>query len=315
LWVRVAAAIAVVGGGIFGAGLWWTSRPAKTSPTAAVATVSATGVLHVSSEPTGATVSVDGQPRGKTPLIVSDLPIGSHALSVEASGGADYRAVDITSGEATLVDVMVFPGWVTIYAPIEMEVSERGRVLAMDEKNQAMLPSGRHVLTLRNQTLGYRDTRVVDVKAGAKVPLTVELPRSAITITTKPPAEVWIDGQRAGETPLLNVPINVGTRDLVFKIPSLGDRRMTVLVPVSAVKLEVDLTDSDWAPRPGKPAPRGRSPRARVDADPLLVVTGAPLASALADRGNRAYADRFEPARLQTCASWRQDCRPRVWHR
>jgi len=42
-----------------------------------------TGVLHVVSRPAGATLIVDGVPKGKTPAVVRDVAIGSHTVRLE----------------------------------------------------------------------------------------------------------------------------------------------------------------------------------------------------------------------------------------
>jgi TonB family protein len=44
------------------------------------------GAVHVESQPPGATVTVDGQPRGVTPLDVPDLALGHHDVKVELKG-------------------------------------------------------------------------------------------------------------------------------------------------------------------------------------------------------------------------------------
>jgi TonB family protein len=44
------------------------------------------GALHVESQPPGATVTVDSQPRGVTPLDVPDLALGPHDVKVELKG-------------------------------------------------------------------------------------------------------------------------------------------------------------------------------------------------------------------------------------
>jgi hypothetical protein len=52
----------------------------------------AVGVLSVQSTPGGATVLVDGQSRGLTPLLVGDLSPGSHQLTVRRTGYLDNRS-------------------------------------------------------------------------------------------------------------------------------------------------------------------------------------------------------------------------------
>ena len=47
-----------------------------------------------------------------------------------------------------------------------MRISEGGRVLRADDRQQIMLPAGAHELRLTNRALGYDVVRRVDVKPG-----------------------------------------------------------------------------------------------------------------------------------------------------
>ncbi len=58
-------------------------RPRVAAPTAATGY---RGALEVDSQPAGATVFVNGQPAGRTPLVLSSLPVGSRAIRIELSG-------------------------------------------------------------------------------------------------------------------------------------------------------------------------------------------------------------------------------------
>jgi len=69
------------------------------APTVAPQAVAATGTVHVSSQPAGAAVSVDGQPRGVTPMDLYGLGLGSHAVKVELKG-YEPRAQDVTLSAA-----------------------------------------------------------------------------------------------------------------------------------------------------------------------------------------------------------------------
>jgi hypothetical protein len=62
------------------------------------------GVLHVDSRPSGATVFVDGKPAGKTPVEVSSVDAGSHALRIELDGYQRWTsAVRVVAGERNRV--------------------------------------------------------------------------------------------------------------------------------------------------------------------------------------------------------------------
>ena len=61
-------------------------------------------------------------------------------------------------------------------------------------------------------------------------------------INAVPWAEVWIDGERIGETPIGNLPARIGTREIVFRHPDLGERRATALVTLKEpVRISMDL--------------------------------------------------------------------------
>jgi PEGA domain/Putative binding domain, N-terminal len=63
------------------------------------------GVLVVSSEPQGARVSVDGQPRGSTPLTLRDVAPGTHHIVLAQAGYLDNGSdVQVRTGETTTVD-------------------------------------------------------------------------------------------------------------------------------------------------------------------------------------------------------------------
>jgi hypothetical protein len=210
------------------------------SSAAAVAQV--TGELRLTSEPSGATVVIDGRSRGVTPLTVSDLAVGAHVVTFQGSGGTVRRSVSVRAGRTDVLDAAIFSGWLALFSPIELDISEGGRALRLGEDNRLMLAPGRHQLLLVNRALGYRDTRVVDVNPGETTAVSIPLPKSIISITATPSAEVWVDGVRVGETPLVDVPVGIGTRELVFRNPALPERRQTITVTMSKTHVEVDLT-------------------------------------------------------------------------
>ena len=56
-------------------------------------------------------------------------------------------------------------------------------------------------------------------------------------------ADVWIAGRKIGETPIGNLPISIGTHEVVFRHPDLGERRQTVTVTLKEVaRYSADFT-------------------------------------------------------------------------
>ena len=69
--------------------------------------------------------------------------------------------------------------------------------------------------------------------------LTAALP---VALNATPWAEVWVDGERIGETPLGNVPVPIGAHEIVFRHPDLGERRAYATVAVGGpTRVGVDL--------------------------------------------------------------------------
>ena len=60
--------------------------------------VTATGSLEIRSEPSGARVTIDGQPRGTTPATVPNLTAGNHTVVLEAGGRKVSQVVKIDAG-------------------------------------------------------------------------------------------------------------------------------------------------------------------------------------------------------------------------
>ena len=230
---------------------------------------SRTGTLSVSTNPSGMTVHVDGTRRGATPLTV-DLPPGDHMLEIVTRGERRRIPVTITAGaqvshflELAPLAVELAPasasppisavatagtsdsnaaGWISVAAPSDVQVREDGRLLGTSTVERIMLPVGRHELEFVNETLGYRAVQTVHVNAGEVVPLKLRWPQGSVALNALPWAEVWIDGQPVGETPIGNLALPIGVHEIVFRHPELGERRASVTVVTGkTATLGVDL--------------------------------------------------------------------------
>jgi len=233
-WVALAAVVAAFGTAAFVGGPYlWRALPTIATKTPAVepakgrasaAARRATGVLRVVSTPAGARVMVDGKARGVTPLTLSDLNPGNHEVALESDAGTVHRTVMVAANETAQVDESIFSGWLAVYAPFEITIAERGRMLRPDERNQILLPPGVHELRIANKTLAYEATWSVEVKPGEKTNLRVTPEPSTLTVTASEAAEVLLDGSRIGDTPLNAAPVPLGTHELVVKRAAGGER-------------------------------------------------------------------------------------------
>ena len=208
------------------------------------------GQLQVRTEPPGAKVTIDGVAAGTSPMMVLDLAPGDHAVTLESALGSVKQTVTIESGTtASLVvplgaapEGVPASGWIAVESPIELQVYEGDRLLGTTRSERIMVSAGRHEITIVNDALGYRASRVLQVPPGKVAPFTVELPKGTIALNAVPWAEVWIDGVKVGDTPIGNLSLAIGVHDVVFRHPELGEQRHTTTVTLAtAARLSVDL--------------------------------------------------------------------------
>jgi hypothetical protein len=93
-----------------------------------------------------------------------------------------------------------------------------------------MMPTGRHELELVNSALQFRSPLAVTIEAGKVVTPTVAIPEGKLSVNAIPWAEVFIDGHNVGTTPLANLAVPIGTHEVVWRHPQLGERRQPVTV-------------------------------------------------------------------------------------
>jgi hypothetical protein len=209
-----------------------------------------TGQMAIQSDPSGAKVLVDGVVRGVAPLTITDLAPGDHQVELQSEGASARHTVTVQAGgTASLVVPMggatpggPVSGWLAVKTPFALEIREGGRLLGTTETDRIMMASGRHELELVSPTLGYHSTRVVQVAPGKIAGITVDVPQGVMNLNASPWAEVWIDGQRVGETPIGNLAVAIGPHEIVFKHPQFGEKKHAVSVTLGApVRLSVDM--------------------------------------------------------------------------
>jgi hypothetical protein len=126
-----------------------------------------------------------------------------------------------------------------VSSPLEVTITERGRGVQMDEGGRAMLPPGNHRLRFQNRDAGYDETLTVEVKPADTT--TVNLtPQTTLSVTSSDPAEVLIDGTRAGDTPYEGK-ISLGAHTVTVKTAET-ERQQTIEATGKPVQLEIDFS-------------------------------------------------------------------------
>jgi hypothetical protein len=130
-------------------------------------------------------------------------------------------------------------GWVAVFAPFDVSISEGGRGVQVDERGRAMLAPGRHRLRFQSSERGYDEIRTVDVRPADTTTVNL-IPQTTIGITSNEPAEVLIDGTRVGDTPYAGK-VGLGTHTVTVKTAG-AERQLTVEATSKPVRLEVDFS-------------------------------------------------------------------------
>jgi hypothetical protein len=247
-----------------------TSRGARQA--AAPAVPAGTGRIDVASNPSGALVSLNGVAQGLTPFILTGLPAGRHTIVVSRGSFSASRTVKLDPGGATAISVAIpasvarstppprvpnqelattpvgaftpaSAGWLTLELPIDVMVYQDGRLRGNTRDGRVMLPAGTQNVVLANTAYEYREVVAVTMTAGAVTRANVSLPTGYLSLNALPWAEVWVDGTAVGTTPLANLSLPIGSHEVLWRHPILGDRRQLVTVKArTPARAGVDFT-------------------------------------------------------------------------
>ena len=101
---------------------------------------------------------------------------------------------------------------------------------------------GRHELELASATLDFRTRMSVYITPGQTAGLAVEVPHGSASINAMPWANVFLDGKPVGLTPLANLNVPIGSHEIVWQHPTLGERKRVVQVTAKTpVRVGMDL--------------------------------------------------------------------------
>jgi hypothetical protein len=214
----------------------------------AAAPLPTTGSLRIQTEPQRQAVMVDGIDRGISPVTVTSLAAGDHLVVIRGGGGTIRRNVTVEPGAT--VSLVITPtespaasgGWLTIASPVALQLKENGKLIGTTETERLMLPAGEHEIEMANDALGYRTVQRVVVAAGKTTNARVQVPNGMISINAQPWAEVWIGGERVGETPIANLSRPIGVHQVVLRHPEFGQRTASITVSLKqTARLGVDM--------------------------------------------------------------------------
>jgi hypothetical protein len=168
--------------------------------------------------------------------------VGAGGATAAPSAPGASGAPGAGAGDALAAAAAPTMGLLQVKVPFEMQVFEGATLLGVTS-DKLPLPPGPHDLRIVSETLAFETRLHAEIFLGKTTRLPLNLPKGVISLNAAPWAEVWIDGEKVGETPIGNYAITIGPHEIVFKNPDLGEQHHAATVTAAApVKLSVDLT-------------------------------------------------------------------------
>src|SRR5882672_5784604 len=242
------ASMALIGGATVGVAAaigaaFWLNAHAS-----AALAATATGSLRIVSEPSAATVTIDSIDRGSTPLTVAGLSVGQHDVVVRSGGKIQRRTLQVDANTTTSlvmsgVESGTPSGWLSATTSAPLRIFESGRLVGSTESDRIMLPAGEHTFEFSSDALGFSATRTVSIGAGQTSSVALPMPQVTVSLNAAPWAQVWVDGQALGATPIGDFKTTIGPHEVIFRHPQLGERRLTALLTLKEpARVAIDMT-------------------------------------------------------------------------
>ncbi|MDA0578049.1 MAG: PEGA domain-containing protein [Verrucomicrobia bacterium] len=200
-------------------------------------------VLHVSSEPPGAAVEIDGSPRGITPMHVPGIAEGEHLVILTKLGFDEHRkSVRVNAGTRQALDVKLEPArglvlldTVPTGARITIDGADRGTTpLLLSDLN-----FGRHRVQAEAPDYLAKELDLnIENRNPVKRVIQLQSSLAAVDLRSSPPgATVVLDGGTRGITPLLLDRLPAGSHTL--RISLSGHRTHEQEVTVASGQTDV----------------------------------------------------------------------------
>jgi hypothetical protein len=173
---------------------------------------------------------VDGVFHGAAPVTIENVAEGAHTILVRDGSGSVRQTVRVRAEEAVEATLQIRPGWLAVFAPVKLDILENGRPIGSTEGGRIRSSPGPHTIEVVSQSMGFAETRQVDIKPDEVSAVTIAMPPVTIEVVAPAEAEILVDGQLVGTAPVGPLQVAVGTREILMRHPTLGERRQVVSV-------------------------------------------------------------------------------------
>jgi predicted Ser/Thr protein kinase len=170
-----------------------------------------TGTLRIASEPSGATVEIDGLPAGETPLTL-ERPVGNSDVRIVKAGHRPFETEQrIRQNRSTRVSASLqpIPAAVTLtFNPFAtVFINDEQRSIQAAESWSDSLAPGRHTIVARYRSSEW--VQMVDLRPGETLNRTVDFTEKVeVSIVAQtsggesiPNAQILVDGEPSGYAP------------------------------------------------------------------------------------------------------------------
>jgi hypothetical protein len=203
-----------------------------------------TGSIYVTSQPSGATATLDGRDSYSTPCSFPVVSVGTHSLTVYLSGYQPYYASpQVTANHETTINAVLTP--VISTGNLQVSSSPSGAAVYVDGNYFGHTPTtvgnlapGSHSVSLRLS--GYQEwTGTVTISAGQTTsisPVLTPAPSTgSISVTSNPSgAAIYLDGVYQGKTlagnPFYIISVQPGSHTIELSMQGYQDFQTTVSV-------------------------------------------------------------------------------------
>ena len=204
------------------------------------------GSLLVAGDVTGATVSVDGTPRGTTPTVIEGITEGEHDVQVvspQPGMQPHTERVRIRAGERTVINPILRPAPVaTGSLRVLVRPADTGAIVSLDGEvigeapaSKEQVPPGEHIVEARAD--GYEAAQQpVTIEGGSQRVLSITLtpiagaPGRIVVNTNVDGASVSVDGEDRGAPPVVIEGASPGTHAIVVRAQGHQEHRETCSV-------------------------------------------------------------------------------------
>jgi hypothetical protein len=240
----------------------WFTVSAKQRDTVAITLLPSAGAVEVVTRPVGATVAIDGNVRGRSPLTLKDVAAGRHLVELRAKGYARaIRIVEIKAGQRHKVDVTLVSASKTgslkvLTNPPNVDVYVDGEFRGKSPLALSSIAAGTHLVTAKWPGFENQEKSVVvdegrvlalqlemkKVVAAASQPKRVARGGHLLVASSHRGAAVLLDGALIGHTPLAEPNLAPKTYRVRVHAPGYEPYEQVVLIRVGrATRLMAQL--------------------------------------------------------------------------